>query len=63
MPSEPYFVADPRGVNEDGGWLFTYVSDVVRRVVHSGRAASVALSRLLREGLVDAPEGALRRRL
>ena len=34
-----------------------------RQAETSGKAASVALSRLLREGLVDAPEGALRGRL
>jgi len=28
MPSEPWFVADPKGVGEDDGWLLSFVSDI-----------------------------------
>jgi carotenoid cleavage dioxygenase len=28
MPGEVYFVADPKGANEDDGWIFAYVSDL-----------------------------------
>lgn len=28
MPGEVYFVADPKGKNEDDGWVFAYVSDL-----------------------------------
>jgi carotenoid cleavage dioxygenase-like enzyme len=28
MPSEPWFVADPKGTGEDDGWLLSFVSDI-----------------------------------
>jgi carotenoid cleavage dioxygenase len=28
MPSEPWFVADPKGAAEDDGWLLSFVSDI-----------------------------------
>ena len=31
MPNEVYFAPDPNGTSEDDGWLFTYVSNLVRQ--------------------------------